>query len=86
MHMRFFLILTLLMSSLLSVDKKQEKQNITEEHLKIQMEKEKKYAREQKFYSSKNYDFKGAQVNPKSLKNITLPEVQDDFDMDNVYD
>ena len=84
--MRFFLILALLMSSLLMAGKKQEKQSIAEEHLKKQMEKEKKYAREQTFYSTENYDFKGAQVNPKSLKNISVPEVQDDFDMDDVYD
>jgi hypothetical protein len=74
------------MSSLLLAEKKADAKSITEKHLEIQMEKEKKYSREQTFYSTENYDFKGAEVNPESLKNITIPEVQDDFDMDSVYD
>ncbi len=84
--MRYFLILTLMMSSLLLAEKNKDTKSITEKHLEIQMEKEKKYSREQTFYSTENYDFKGAEVNPESLKNITIPEVQDDFDMDSVYD
>ena len=48
--------------------------------------KEKKYAKEQTFYSEENYDFKGAEVNPESLKNIKEVQPQYDFDMDDVYD
>ena len=49
------------------------------------MEREKKYAKEQTFYNSNNYDFKGAEVEEESLKNIKAIEVED-FDMDSVYD
>ncbi len=56
-----------------------------QKHLKEQMEKEKKYSKEQTFYQNKDYDFKGAEVNPDSLK--TLPDLEeDDLDMDSVYD
>jgi len=50
------------------------------------MEKEKKYAKEQVFYQTHNYDFKGAEVNQDSIESIPNIEVQDDFDMDSVYD
>jgi len=56
-----------------------------QKHVQEAMEKEKKYAKEQTFYTEKNYDFKSAEVNPDSVKNT--PEVQvDDLDMDSVYD
>lgn len=56
-----------------------------EKQIKKEMEKEKKYAKEQTFYSGKKYDLKGAEVNKDSLP--TLPDiVDDDFDMDSVYD
>jgi len=84
--MRFFLILTLMVGSLLMAEKKENAKSIIDKQLEIQMEKEKKYSREQTFYTAEHYDFKGAEVNPESLKNITLPEIQDDFDMDSVYD
>jgi DNA invertase Pin-like site-specific DNA recombinase len=42
------------------------------------MEKEKKYAREQKFYQSDEYDFKGAEVDPSTLKNV--PVVTPDYE------
>jgi len=49
------------------------------------MEKEKKYAKEQTFYTEEKYDLKGAEVNMDSLSN--LPDIEDDdFDMDSVYD
>ena len=56
-----------------------------EKHLKEQMQREKKYSKEQTFYMQDNYDFKGAEVNPDSVK--TTPELEvDDLDMDSVYD
>ena len=57
-----------------------------EKQIQIEMEKEKKYAKEQMFYQGHNYDFKGAEVNPDSLESVPHIEVQDDFDMDSVYD
>lgn len=61
------------------------KTTLEQEHLKKNMEDEQKYAQEQTFYQMDNYDFQGAEVNPKSLKNIPDLEL-DDLDMDSVYD
>jgi 1-aminocyclopropane-1-carboxylate deaminase/D-cysteine desulfhydrase-like pyridoxal-dependent ACC family enzyme len=59
---------------------------ILEEHIKIQQEKEKKYAKEQTFYNEENYDFRGAEVNPESVKSLKELQPQYDLDMDDVYD
>ncbi|MEA1913873.1 MAG: hypothetical protein U9N30_01020 [Campylobacterota bacterium] len=81
------LLLTLALSSLLfasnTVDDK--KEDRIKKQIIIEMEKEKKYAKEQTFYSAENYDFKGSQVNPDSLSSVPHIEV-DDLDMDSVYD
>jgi len=59
--------------------------SLTKKHVQEQMKREEKYAKEQKFYNEKNYDFKSAEVNPDSLKD--LPELEvNDMDMDDVYD
>jgi len=61
--------------------------NETKKNIQEQMKKEQKYAEEQKFYRADEYDFKGAEVNEESLKNIPdQPEYNDDFDMDHTYD
>jgi sortase (surface protein transpeptidase) len=57
----------------------------SQKQLQKQMEKEKKYAKEGKFYQAKDYDFKSMQVDPESLKSIKSIET-DDMDMDDVYD
>lgn len=63
---------------------KEKKQRI-EKQIRTEIEKEKKYSKEQIFYSNDNYDFKGSEVNPDSLDSV--PEIEvDDFDMDSVYD
>ncbi len=56
-----------------------------QKQVEMQKAKEAKYAKEQKFYFQDNYDFKGAQVNPESVKSLKEIEV-DDLDMDSVYD
>jgi len=61
------------------------KNEILQKQVKAQMEKEKKYAKEQKFYNADQYDFSGAEVNPESVKKIHDIEVED-LDMDDVYD
>jgi hypothetical protein len=56
-----------------------------EDQIKKEMQKEKKYAKEQVFYKMENYDFKGSEVNPATVD--ATPEIEeDDFDMDSVYD
>ena len=76
---------TLLMASDSAKSDKERKAR-AEKQLKKEMENEKKYAKEQTFYSEENYDFKGAEVNKDSLKSVPKLEPQYDFDMDSVYD
>ena len=83
------IISIVLLSSLLfasnASDSEVEGKKRAEQQLKIEMEKEKKYAKEQTFYSADNYDFKGAEVNKDSLESVPVIEV-DDFNIDSVYD
>jgi len=54
--------------------------------LKKQMEREVKFAKEQRFYQGDDYDLSYAEVDPNSLDGIPLIEPDYDFDMDDVYD
>lgn len=77
------LIVVLLFCSTLSLAS----QDNTNKNVQEQMEKEKKYAQEQKFYFADEYDFEGAEVDEKSLDDIPeQPDYNDDFNMDSVYD
>lgn len=57
----------------------------TEKQIQKIIEAEKKYAKEQAFYTADDYDFKGREVDKESLEVIKPVEV-DDLDMDHVYD
>ena len=83
-----FVILSLISVVLYSSEHNSTKDgNLTKEAIKKAMEKEKKYAKEQRFYKADEYDFKGAQVDPDSLDKIPVLEPDYDFDMDTgVYD
>ena len=82
---KLVLLLLFIFSVVASEDTKTD--NIHKKHLKKQLEKEKKYAQEQKFYMGKDYNLKSFQIDEKSLKNIpNQPNYNEDFDMDNVYD
>jgi len=76
-----FILLTLPLIAKSTADIKKEK-----EAVKKAMEQEKKFAKEQKFYQGSEYDLKSKEVNPDSLKDLKVPEPQNDFDMDDVYD
>lgn len=81
----FVLILNSLLLASESVDSDAAKKSRLDKQIEIEMEREKKFAKEQTFYQSKNYDFKGSEVNPDSLD--SLPDVEeDDFNIDSVYD
>ena len=83
--MKNIITMTLLCTTLLLASNSKKKDNMVENQIKQQMDREKKYAKERKFYSNKNYDFKAAEVNPDSLD--SLPDLEDDdMDMDDVYD
>jgi len=87
--MKKFIIFAIILNTMLFASNNNEtdaqKKAREQKHLKEQMEKEKKYSKEQKFYRQDNYDFKGAEVNPESVKSTPELEV-DDLDMDSVYD
>ena len=64
-----------------------EKKELTKKHIEEQLKKEKKFSREQTFYKGDQYDLKGAEVDDSSVKKMKeLPNYNEDFDMDNVYD
>ena len=54
-------------------------------HLKEQIEKEKKYAQEQKFYQGDEYDLKGAEVDKSTVDKVPKIEPDYDFDITDVY-
>jgi len=83
-----FVILSLTSVLLYSSENNSTKEdNKTKEAVKKAMDKEKKYAKEKRFYNADEYDFKGAQIDQKTLDKIPVLESDDDFDMDTgVYD
>ncbi len=89
----YTIVLTILISSLSYADsnrtqiKRQNDQvkNKIDKHIKEQMEREKKYAKEQKFYNSDEYNFSAVEVDPKSLDKIPVIEPEYDFDITDVY-
>jgi uncharacterized protein YxeA len=85
--MKKILLVLIVSSSIVfaSTIAKKDKQSRLDKQIKIEMEKEKKYANEQTFYQGNNYDLKGAEVNLESLPSLNHIEV-DELDMDSVYD
>jgi hypothetical protein len=71
-------------------EKKRQENNQTkvkkvEEKIKEQMEREKKYAKEQRFYQGDEYDLKSHEVDPNSLPDVPVIEPDYDFDITDVY-
>ena len=86
--MKYFLILILLLGSatFATANNKNEKV-IKDKHVQEQMEREKKYAKEQAFYKGADYDLKQHEVDMESVRN--LPDVEntyEDYDMTHDYD
>ncbi len=81
------LIITTFLSSLIfaGTETKVQKKLRIEAQLKKDMAMEKKFAKEQTFYSGANYDLTSSEIDPKSLEHINAVEV-DELDMDSVYD
>ena len=57
-----------------------------EKQLQEQMEREKKFAKEQTFYKGEEYDLSYAEIDKNSLDSVPLIEPDYDFNMDDVYD
>ena len=78
-----FLLSSILFSSEINIEKKLRK----EKNIKEQIEKERKYFRDQTFYKGKNYDLKSSEVDENAVKSIPdSVNTNDDFDMNSVYD
>ena len=58
---------------------------LKEKNLKEQMEREKKYAQEQKFYQGEEYNLSEHQVDPKLVEKVPVIEPDYDFDITDVY-
>ena len=71
------------------IEKKQEsadsnqsvKKNKVEKQVQKQMEKEEKYAKEQKFYQGSDYNLSAFQIDEDSLPDVPALEPDYDFDM-----
>ena len=86
----FMLFLLLTLGSVTLSANSANKKKLTEEqlkakHVKEQMEREKKFAQEQKFYQADEYDFSEQEVDPKDLETIEVIEPENDFDITDVY-
>jgi len=64
---------------------KSTKTDIVKKQVQEQIEREKKYAKEQIFYQGNDYDLSHAEVNEKSLSSISVIEPDYDFNMDDAY-
>ena len=87
--MKKILIIVAMLSSILLSAETENNNTTKEDRVKKQIEaeiqKEKRYAKEQTFYKGANYNLKGSEVNPDSLSSVPILEL-DDLDMDSVYD
>lgn len=67
------------------VGKTSHAEKILQRQVEEQMKREKKYAKEQKFYQGKDYNLTEHKVDPETLKNIPVIEPDYDFDITDVY-
>jgi len=61
------------------------KDALLQKELQEQIKREKKYAKEQKFYQGDEYNLSEHEVNPNVLKDIPVIEPDYDFDITDVY-
>ncbi len=56
-----------------------------QQQVKEQMEREKKYAKEQRFYQGDEYDLSSSEVDQNNLADVPHLQPDYDFSMDDVY-
>ncbi len=84
--MKKIFILTIILNSLLwSANAETEKEKRVKKQIEIDIENEKRHAREQTFYKGKDYNLSGSEVNKETVESIEAIEPLE-FDMDSVYD
>lgn len=87
MIMKTLILLIILSVNVLFANSSKQEEQLKKEHLQKQLERETKYAKEQRFYSKDEYDLKSHEVNKDSVKNLPdMPDTNEDFNMDDVYD
>jgi len=85
--MRFISIFLLLLTIVNGQNTKETAKTLQEKNIQKQIEKEKKFKKEQKFYQGSDYDLKSFEIDEKSLDNIPKQDdMNKDFNMDSVYD
>ncbi|ADN10076.1 hypothetical protein [Sulfurimonas autotrophica] len=86
---KLFLVVTLVGLHVMALNgdsiKVQKKSDVVQKHVKEQMQREQKYAKEQKFYQGKDYNLSAVEVDPSDLDSIPTIEPENDFDMSDVY-
>lgn len=84
--MKYVLTLLIFLWASLTAQENQDMQKDPKMQKALQkaIEKEKKFAQEQKFYQGNEYDLKSHEVDPSSLEKIEVPEPIE-FDMDKAY-
>lgn len=80
-----FFMLGLFGVTLVSAQNLSKEEILKQKHIKEQLEREKKFAKEQKFYQGDEYDLSEEEVDPKDLDTIPTIEPENDFDMTDVY-
>ena len=79
--MNKILLSVIVLSALSFADNNQSDTNqtatIEEQQLAEVLRQEKKFAIEQTFYTEKDYDFKGSEVNEKSVESVPIIEMDD---------
>jgi len=79
------LFLFLGLTQVMAAQKLSKEEALKQKHIKEQLEREKKFAKEQKFYQGDEYDLSEEEVDPKDLDTIPTIEPENDFDMTDVY-
>jgi len=59
--------------------------SLAQKHIQEQIEREKKYKEEQKFYQGEDYNLKEHEVDTKTVDKVPLIEPEYDFDITDLY-
>ena len=85
MKLLLTLFLLLGLTQVMAGQKLSKEEALKQKHIKEQLEREKKFAKEQKFYQGDEYDLSEEEVDPKDVDTIPTIEPENDFDMTDVY-
>lgn len=89
--MKYICITILIVQTLLFAQEKSPQNENTytkkQKNIQKQLQREKKYVQEQRFYSGEEYDLKSHEVDKETIDSLPdIPNHNEDFDMNDVYD